>query len=402
MNQYETERTGRPLRDDFVLAACVLLIAGLGLVTLLSSSYAFSERKFNGNGFEIIVHQLKIFGAALILFAVCVTVPIKVFRMLTGWALVLAAVFCIMTFIPFFRVERNGAARWINLGPVEYQPSEAVKLALPLYLAHIFDKKQHRTDGNNVNYFFSIILSPVIVTAFFLVMILFQNDYSTTILVGFNAFAMFLAAGMRLRFLIPGLCLFSAAAALPVISNRTRLSRVAGWISQKIPGLSFPDMNVTDTMYQADNAARAINSGGFWGKGLGQGAWKIIKVPEVQTDFIFAAYAEESGFFGVLIFFALFALFAFWGYRAVWRSKSFFNQLVCFGLVTMIVSQALLNTGVAGGFLPTTGIPLPFFSAGGSSLLTTFAASGLIVNLSRQSIIAGSESSFARGVRDVQ
>ena len=404
MYHYTTERTGPALRDDFVLIACVLLLAGLGLVTLLSSSYAFSERKFEGHGFEIFIHQIKILGWALGLFLLCVLVPLRFFRMFTGILLALTAVLCIMTFIPFFRVERNGAARWINLKLFEFQPSESVKLVLPLYFAHIFDKKQHRMemDGNNLNYFFSIVLPPVIVTVIALLLVLSQNDYSTTVLIGFNAFVMFLVAGMRLRFLIPGLGLFLAAAALPVISNQTRFSRIASWVSKKIPSLNFPELNLSDTLYQVDNAERAIKSGGFWGKGLGQGTWKITRLPEVQTDFIFAAYAEESGFFGVLIFFALFALFAFLGYRAARRGKSFFNQLFCFGLVTMIISQVLLNTGVAGGLLPTTGIPLPFFSAGGSSLLTTFAASGLMVNLSRQGIIAGNDSAFARGVRDVQ
>jgi cell division protein FtsW len=125
-------------------------------------------------------------------------------------------------------------------------------------------------------------------------------------------------------------------------------------------------------------------SGGFLGKGIGQGTRKIASVPEVHSDFIFSSFAEEWGFLGVLVIFILFAIFAIQGYRTSLRADTVFRRILSFGLVTMIISQALFNITVVAGFLPATGIPLPFFSAGGSSLVTTLVAAGLIVNVSRQ------------------
>jgi cell division protein FtsW len=129
-----------------------------------------------------------------------------------------------------------------------------------------------------------------------------------------------------------------------------------------------------------------VASGAFWGRGIGHGVRKIASVPEVQSDFIFAAYAEEAGFIGVFLFWILFAVFAVRGYRAALNSEDRFRQLLAGGLVTVIVSQTLLNVAVVVGALPATGVPLPFFSAGGSSLATTLLTAGLIVNVSRQSL----------------
>ena len=132
-----------------------------------------------------------------------------------------------------------------------------------------------------------------------------------------------------------------------------------------------------------------IISGGFWGKGIGQGTRKVASVPEIHSDFIFSAFAEETGFLGVFLFFVLFTVFAVLGYCAAWRNNSVFKRLLAAGLVTMIISQVLLNIAVVSGALPATGIPLPFFSAGGSSLVTTLISAGLIVNVARRSENAG-------------
>jgi cell division protein FtsW len=127
----------------------------------------------------------------------------------------------------------------------------------------------------------------------------------------------------------------------------------------------------------------AVATGGFWGKGLGQGTRKIANVPEIHSDFVFAAYSEEMGFIGVVLIFLLFAVFASRGYRSGFRSNDTFKRLLAFGLVTIMTAQALLNVAVVIGAVPATGVPLPFFSAGGSSLATTLFAAGLVVNVSR-------------------
>jgi cell division protein FtsW len=122
------------------------------------------------------------------------------------------------------------------------------------------------------------------------------------------------------------------------------------------------------------------------GKGLGQGTRKVASVPEVHSDFIFSSFSEETGFLGVLLVFVLFGIFAFFGYRGAVRSSSAYRKLLACGLLTMILSQAMLNIAVTAGALPATGLPLPFFSAGGSSLISTMLMAGLIVNVSRGSM----------------
>jgi cell division protein FtsW len=133
-----------------------------------------------------------------------------------------------------------------------------------------------------------------------------------------------------------------------------------------------------------------IASGGFWGKGIGNGIRKVASVPEVQSDFIFSAFAEEAGFLGILLFFVLFSVFVIRGYRAAIRAEDIYRRLLAFGLVTTLMSQTLANIAVVSGSIPATGIPLPFFSAGGSSLLTTLIAVGMVVNISRSQRKTGS------------
>jgi cell division protein FtsW len=143
-------------------------------------------------------------------------------------------------------------------------------------------------------------------------------------------------------------------------------------------------------------------SGGFLGKGIGQGTRKIASVPEIHSDFIFSAFAEESGFIGVVLLFLLFAFFAWQGYRAGFRASTVYRRLLAYGMVTMIVSQVLVNVAVVSGALPATGIPLPFFSHGGSSLLTTLIMAGFVVNVSRRSPVSSQEEHLRQYAREIR
>jgi cell division protein FtsW len=150
--------------------------------------------------------------------------------------------------------------------------------------------------------------------------------------------------------------------------------------------LSFiqPQWDPLGAGYQVQASRDAIISGGFWGKGIGHGTRKIASVPEIHSDFIFSAFVEETGFLGVVLFFIMFSVFAVLGYSAALRSDSVFKRLLASGLTTMIMLQMLLNVAVVSGALPATGIPLPFFSAGGSSLVTSLISAGLIANVTKK------------------
>ncbi|MDR2021101.1 MAG: putative lipid II flippase FtsW [Treponema sp.] len=363
------ESAGRTSRGDHVLIAGILLLTGLGLVTLYSSSYAFAERFF-GNGLYFISRQAVLGTAGLILFFLASRIRLEILRKWIKPLVIGTAALCLLTFAPGIGVIKNGAARWIRLGPHTYQPSELVKLVLPLYLAHIFDKKKERIDS-----FAAGILPPVLVTGLFFALICLENNFSTAVFIAVNVLFVFFIAGVRLRYFLAAAVILLPLSALLILTREHRIRRLISFI--------WPEWDVLGAGYQVRASILTIGSGGFLGKGLGQGTRKIASVPEIHSDFIFSSFAEESGLLGVSLFFAIFIIFTIQGYRAFLRVEDPFRKLLAFGMVTMIASQTLLNIAVVSGFLPATGIPLPFFSAGGSSLATTLLMSGLIVNVSR-------------------
>jgi cell division protein FtsW len=368
-NRINPEPAGKRIRADPVLGTILFLIAGLGLVTLYSASYAFGSLFFGGSLY-FISRQLSFAVLGLGLFFAASWLSLSWLR---AWIVPLVLgtiVLCLLAFVPGIGVTKNGAARWIELGPLSYQPSELVKLVLPLYLAHIFDKKQDR-----LSVLAAGTLPPAMITALFFLLIYLQNNFSTAVFIAVNGLFIFFVAGVRLRYFFAATLILFPFSILLVFTKEHRLRRFMSFI--------WPDWDPLGAGYQVRSSLLTIGSGGFWGKGLGQGTRKIASVPEVYSDFIFSAYAEEFGFLGVLFFCLLFGIFAARGYRAALRSPDLFRRLLAFGLVTMVSSQALLNIAVVSGMLPATGIPLPFFSAGGSSLATTLLIAGLIVNLSR-------------------
>ena len=359
MEMFDTVQMNSAPRHNHVLIASIFLMTGLGLVTLYSSSY------------DSFTRQIIYCAAGVLLFIISSRISLELIRKFTRPMIIIALILCALTFIPGIGVVRNGASRWIRIGPFSYQPSELVKVVLPLYLAHILDKKH-----DSLNVFSSGVLPPVLVSAAFFALIYFQNNFSTAVFIALNALLIFFLAGIRLRYFIAATFIFLPLSTLLLLTKEHRVQRVVSFLQ--------PEWEPQGAGYQVKNSLSAIRSGEFWGKGLGLGTRKIASVPEVQSDFIFCAYSEEAGFLGVVLFLILLAVFAVQGYKGALASSSIFNRLLGVSLVTAIVSQTLLNIAVVSGSLPATGIPLPFFSAGGSSLITSLICAGLIVNICRQ------------------
>jgi cell division protein FtsW len=367
--RFDVERIKSPRPADAVLVASVILLAGVGLVTLFSGSSAFADRFFGDDGFFL--RKQAMFGAVgLILMVVAASVDAELLRRYIK-PLVFGAFFlCVLTFIPGIGMMRNGATRWISVGSFSYQPSELVKIILPVYLAHIFAKKEETLGSVS-----SGVLPPAIVVFLFCFVIYLQNNFSTAAFIGANALGLFFLAGVKIRHLFGTALLATPIAALLILSKEHRLQRIMTFLS--------PDADPLGAGYQVRASIETLATGGLWGKGLGRGTRKVASVPEIQSDFIFSSYSEEFGFVGVVLFFAIFAIFTSRGYRAALRSEDSFKRLLAFGLTTMIASQALLNVAVVSGAVPATGVPLPFFSAGGSSFATTLLMAGILINVSR-------------------
>ena len=380
-SQFGMEQPERNRGADHVLVASIFLLTGLGLVTLYSASYAFAQRFF-GNGMYFVSRQILLGTAGVLLFFLASRIDLDLLRKFIIPLVLGSVLLCVLTFVPHIGVRKNGAARWIGIGSYTYQPSELVKLILPLYLAHFFDKKKDKIDILSKG-----VIPPALMTGLFFFLIFLQNNFSTAVFLALNALFIFYLAGVRFRYFFSAVFMFVPTAALLVLKKEHRVMRFLSYIQ--------PEFEPQGAGYQVRASRLSIESGGFWGKGIGQGTRKISSVPEVHSDFIFSSFAEESGFLGVILFCFLFAVFAARGYRASMGNEKPFNRLLGCGLVTMIVSQVLLNIAVVSGALPATGIPLPFFSAGGSSLATTLVMAGLIVNVSRFS----ENRSYTNGLR---
>jgi cell division protein FtsW len=377
MYQFDAEKIQGP-KTVHLFYICMILLLGTGLVTLYSASYFFAARFFvDGNYFFI--RQLIFAAIGITLFFVFTYMSLDVIRKLILPFVLVAALLCALTLVPGIGIERYGASRWIEVGSMSYQPSEMVKFVLPLYLAHLLDKKADKMDR-----FFSGIIPPVLVTGLFFILIYAQNNFSTAVFIVFNAMVMFFLAGMRYRYFLAAISMIVPISLLLIFTKEHRVRRLVSFLR--------PEWDPMGAGFQVNASRDAIISSGFFGKGIGEGTRKIASVPEIHSDFIFSAYVEETGFIGIILFFALFAAFAIIGYKAALNSKTVFGKLLAAGLTTMIVSQALLNIAVVSGALPATGIPLPFFSAGGSSLITTLICTGLIANVARKGgVSAGSK-----------
>jgi cell division protein FtsW len=370
MQTLDVETTARKFQADHVLIACVFLLTGVGLVTLYSASYAFAER-FYKSGLYFFSRQMIYSIIGLAAFFIASWVKLATLRKFIVPMVAITFVLCALPFVPGIGVTRNGAARWIRVGSSNtFQPSELVKLTLPFYLAHIFSKKQDR-----INSLVSGILPPAMITFLFFVLIYLQNNFSTAVFITLNALLLFFIAGVRYRYFICGAIVLIPTSLFLAISKEHRLRRIISFF--------MPEWEPRGAGFQVNSSLLSIGSGGLLGKGFGQGTRKIASVPEIQSDFIFSSFSEETGLIGVFFFYLLFAAFTAHGFRAALKCQDMFRRLLGCGLVTMISSQALLNIAVVSGAVPATGIPLPFFSAGGSSLIITLVIAGLIVNISR-------------------
>ncbi|ERF59676.1 FtsW/RodA/SpoVE family cell cycle protein [Treponema socranskii] len=357
-------------KSDSAFIACVILLCGLGIFALFVCSQNYAERMF-GNPFYFVKRQLVSIVAALAGFFLFASMRIKIIKNFLPIFVLGVIVLCLLTFVPGIAVERNGAHRWIRM-PFAFtlQPSEFAKFALILFLANFFDKQARIENPDEKS-----VLPAVIGLTFVSLLVFFQRDFSTSVFIFCVGLLMFFASGAKLTWLPPALLLIVPAVVFMILQEPYRIERIIGFLR--------PEEHVRTYNYQSIAAKRAISSGGFWGSGIGSGLVWINSIPEVQADYIFAGWAEAMGFFGVLLYFVMLAAFAWRGLRSAFVCKNRFAAYASFGCISAVTLQSLMNCAVVCGALPATGIPLPFFSLGGSSIIVTLCMCGFIVNASR-------------------
>jgi cell division protein FtsW len=372
---FDVERMRAEGPGDAVMLAIVVLLAGTGVAALWSASSGFAVSIGKGPGY-FAVRQLVYMAPAILIFWACSAIDLEKLRSKVGVLTLVSLASLLLPFLPFLGGSRNGASRWIDLGITTLQPSELWKPAMILYLAHILDRKRERILESP-----GVLIPPFMLAAAGCLLVFAQNDFSTAFLTILAAAAVFWVACAPPSFFLGLASAAASLSALTILTSDFRLRRILAFL--------FPAYEPHGQGYQVLGSLRAIRSGGLLGKGLGLGTLKTGAIPEVQADFVFAAWAEETGLVGVLLVMAAWGALCWRAFKAALAEEDRFRSCLGFGLAFLLVLEALVNMGVASGAVPATGLALPFFSAGGSSLLSTAAICGLLYNLSRGSASRG-------------
>lgn len=350
---------------DFVLLLLILLVCGMALFNLYSASYPPK-----GYGSPAYLKQAYYFLFGFSLCLVILSFDYQILHMLNYPIYLGVVVLLILSYI--IGSEAGGAQRWINLGVIKLQPSEPAKLMLVISLASYYARKEV-LDG----YTLKQLIMPMLLAAVPFVLILKQPDLGTALMLGIIFVSMTMLAKLRFTTLVT-LC--SSALAVVVFAWEKLLKP---YQKQRIQTFLNPEADTMGHGYQIMQSKIAMGSGGKFGKGYMEGTQGHLHfLPERHTDFAFAVWGEEWGFFGCLFFLICYFLMLLWGLNVALNARDRFGVLLAFGVVMLIFWQAVINLLMIMGFLPVVGIPLPLVSYGGSSLLTTVAGLGILMNVS--------------------
>jgi cell division protein FtsW len=339
----------------------------IGLAVMFSASYAVADARF-GDGLRYFKIQLVWITIGMLGFNLIVHTPLKRVLGLANWMVLGLLGLLLLTLIPGLGISTNGATRWLAIGSVGIQPSELMKPFLVLQSASIFGQ------WNNLSW--RVRITWIVIFCLVLVGILLQPNLSTTALCGMMIWLIALAAGLPYSYLFgaAGTGLMAAIVSVSIKSYQRR--RLISFLD--------PWKDADGDGYQLIQSLLAIGSGGLTGTGFGLSQQKLFYLPIQDTDFIFAVFAEEFGFFGCMLLFLMLVTYATIALRVAIKATQPVHRLVAIGVMVLMMGQALLNIGVATGALPTTGLPFPLISYGGSSMIASLLTAGLLVRAARE------------------
>ncbi len=372
------DRLQSPVTTYYVLLSVTTMLVAIGLVMVLSASMIVSIKDTaNGSPYAIFQGQLTFAVLGGIAMAVASRMPVERWKRLAVPALVGTVVLQILVFTPLgtgFQGNRN----WLALGPLTMQPSELGKVALVLFGASVLTRK--RALLGDVRHVVVPYVFPSALAVLGLVMI--GHDLGTAMVLAAILVGVLFAAGVPLRWFALGLGSVTALTLAAAKTSANRMERISIWLDSSQCSPSH------DALYygicrQPVHGLYALADGGWWGVGLGASREKWQWLPEPHNDFIFAIIGEELGLPGTLVILGLFAVLALVCYRLVTRTDDMFVRLATAGIMTWVLAQAVINIGAVIGLLPVIGVPLPFVSSGGSSLVTTMLASGVLLSFAR-------------------
>ena len=376
-------KAGQKTFIDMSILIPVLFLISTGIVMIASASLSVSEFKYSDRLFFLKRHLFYV-SLSLICLYIAFRIPTNVWGKYSSY-LIMACLFLLgLVLIPGIGIERNGSQRWLNIFGFTFQVSEWVKLSFIIFLAHYINL-------NKKSFFLKH--QPIIkISVLFLVvsaLLIAEPDFGSFVLIGFTLVSMLFIAGIKLRYFTSILALVTVSFWILAEISPYRLSRITSYLD--------PWSEQFSSGYQLTQSLIAFGRGEWMGVGLGQSVQKMLYLPEAHTDFVFAIFAEEFGFVGVIILISVYCFLSYKIFLLSWNNfnrKDYFSGLLLFGIGTLFVGQTFINLGVNSGLLPTKGLTLPFVSYGGNSLLVSSIMLGIVLRVS-------SDNRFAqRGAHD--
>ena len=357
----------RPIEYSILYTATLCLLA-FGAVMVYSASSA--ESLLNGsNDPSMYLKRYVLFGVAgLVLLHAASRHGLSVIRALTPLLLVASFLLTVAVMMPGVGVEVNGATRWLGAGPIQFQPSELLKLALVLYAAQILAARPRSTKTIG-----GLVKPLLLVVTLACALLLKQPDMGTAMVICFAIGALLVAAGTPTRNLVTIASTLAGLALIVALAEPYRRARLTSFLD--------PFSDAGDTGFQAVQALTALGSGGLFGVGLGESVQKIFYLPEAHTDMILAIIGEELGLVGILAVICLYGMIAYAGLRTAKLARDLHSRLLAAGITSLILCQATLNFFAVLGMAPLTGVPLPFLSYGSTNLVVLMGGMGLLLNV---------------------
>ena len=369
-------RLGQPA---VLIAVTTSALVVLGLTMILSASSVSSFARY-GSSFMFFKRQLLWAAVGIVGYVVLARADYRRAKGLGYPAFLISTVLLAAVLVPGIGIVAGGSARWIGLGPFSFQPSELAKLALILFCAEVFARKQERSLSSFAHT--ALPLLPALGILALLVML--QPDLGTTLLLGAIGLGLLFVAGAPIFYVVPLVVVGAGTAVVAALSEDYRRARILAFLD--------PWKDPLNTGYQTIQSLIALGSGGWLGVGLGASRQKWMYIPNAHTDFIYAILGEEMGVMGTLAVLGMFAFLTYLGVQTARRAPDRHGMLLAAGITIWIAVQALVNMGAVTAAMPITGVPLPLVSFGGTSLVVSLAAMGILTNVASQACRARSSS----------
>jgi len=353
---------------DIIVLMMAVILTCFGVVMVYSASSVMAAKKFH-DGFYFLKRQSLFALIGFAAMAVAMHIDYHYWKRVAVPLFLGCFVLMLFVFLPGIGGTVKGASRWIRLPGFNFQPSELAKVALIIYMAYSLDKRQDK-----LKQFMAGFLPYLLILGVFILVLLAQHDMGAALTMATVAIVMLFAAGTRLQYILgmgavalPGVCYL-------VVTESYRMRRITAFLD--------PWKDPTDAGFQIIQSWLAFGTGGFFGQGLGEGKQKLFYLPEAHTDFILSVAGEELGFAGVIVIASMFLVLVQRSIRVAIAAEDNFGRFLAFGIAVLIGLEAFINMAVVTGMLPTKGLALPFLSYGGSSLIISLFAIGVLLNVS--------------------